>query len=495
MYKQVLAVIILFITAILAGCSSGGTNCNQCYGTGNPIPTPPTPEPERHLLNRCYGLRGDDRGYSIIETSDGCLAMAGISSTMQRGDADVWILKIDPTIADIEESVVFSQTYGGSLEDWCYSMIETHDKHLAVTGYTYSTDGDLTGVTHQGEADLWVLKINPDPNIPKNDTIAFNQCYGGSGVDRGSSIIETHDRYLAIAGYTDSNNNGDVQGNHGQNDAWILKINPDKTIPRIDTIEFKNCYGGNRGDWAYDIIETNDRYLAITGETFSNNGNLQSNNGECDLWVFKINPDKTIPNRDATVIFSHNYGSSAIDFGYRIIETKDGCLAIAGRADSNNGDLVNAEHHGGPDLWVLKIDPAVAADPAATDRGIVFNYCYGGADDDNSRDIIETEDGCLALTGYTFSTDGDLTGKGNHGDADLWILKIDPTIANRTQGIVFNRCYGGSGYDRGEKLVETNDKCLAVTGYTNSNDGDVSGNHGDNDLWVLKIDKNGNYTN
>ena len=37
--------------------------------------------------------------------------------------------------------------------------------------------------------------------------------------------------------------------------------------------------------------------------------------------------------------------------------------------------------------------------------------------------------------------------RGNHGSFDIWVLKIDSGIANREQGIIFNQCYGGSGSD------------------------------------------------
>jgi len=40
MYRKFLAVLILFFAAIVTGCSSGGGDCNHCYGAGNPIPTP-----------------------------------------------------------------------------------------------------------------------------------------------------------------------------------------------------------------------------------------------------------------------------------------------------------------------------------------------------------------------------------------------------------------------------------------------------------------------
>lgn len=51
--------------------------------------------------------------------------------------------------------------------------------------------------------------------------------------------------------------------------------------------------------------------------------------------------------------------------------------------------------------------------------------------------------------------------------------------------------YGGSAKDIAYSISETNDHKLLVAGYTQSNDGDVTGFNGENDYWILKLDDNG----
>ena len=68
---------------------------------------------------------------------------------------------------------------------------------------------------------------------------------------------------------------------------------------------------------------------------------------------------------------------------------------------------------------------------------------------------------------------------------DYWIVKLD---ANGN--IVWQKSLGGSA-DDAYSIQQTTDGGFIVAGFR-SNDGDVSGNHGTNDYWVVKLDANGN---
>ena len=57
--------------------------------------------------------------------------------------------------------------------------------------------------------------------------------------------------------------------------------------------------------------------------------------------------------------------------------------------------------------------------------------------------------------------------------------------------IQWQKTYGGSGEDRAESIALTADGGYVVAGYSNSQDGDVTGNNGSFDYWVLKIDDMG----
>jgi len=54
--------------------------------------------------------------------------------------------------------------------------------------------------------------------------------------------------------------------------------------------------------------------------------------------------------------------------------------------------------------------------------------------------------------------------------------------------IVWQKWYGGSGDDKATDVLLTSDGGMIVAGVAASNDGDVSGHHGGNDGWVIKLD-------
>ncbi|MDR2523205.1 MAG: hypothetical protein LBC93_05845, partial [Synergistaceae bacterium] len=56
---------------------------------------------------------------------------------------------------------------------------------------------------------------------------------------------------------------------------------------------------------------------------------------------------------------------------------------------------------------------------------------------------------------------------------------------------LWQKCLGGSRDDKANSIQQTSDGGYIVVGYTNSTDGDVIGNHGENDAWVVKLDASG----
>lgn len=75
---------------------------------------------------------------------------------------------------------------------------------------------------------------------------------------------------------------------------------------------------------------------------------------------------------------------------------------------------------------------------------------------------------------------------GNHGNADYWVVKVDKSGA-----IQWQKCYGGSGEDMGFSLRSTSDKNFIVTGHTFSSDGQVFFKNGGSDVWNIQIDHKG----
>ncbi len=79
---------------------------------------------------------------------------------------------------------------------------------------------------------------------------------------------------------------------------------------------------------------------------------------------------------------------------------------------------------------------------------------------------------------------------GLHGLNDAWLVKVN----SATQNIMWQKCIGGSGADQGLSLALTPDNGFLIGGLSLSTDGDLSsaGNHGQSDYWVIKTDSSGN---
>lgn len=133
-------------------------------------------------------------------------------------------------------------------------------------------------------------------------------------------------------------------------------------------------------------------------------------------------------------------------------------------------------------LTILLIIPGIIY--SQNNMEIVWQACFGGSEEDYAVDIVPAENGYL-IYGKTKSDDGDVQ-SGNHGNGDVWIVKID-TIGN----LIWEKCYGGSQLDIPGNIIKVNNNYYLGI-WTHSNDGDVqSGNHGGGDRWIVKIDENG----
>jgi hypothetical protein len=180
-----------------------------------------------------------------------------------------------------------------------------------------------------------------------------------------------------------------------------------------------------------------------------------------------------------SITWQHSYGGSDHEYAWKTIPTSDGGFAFVGNSDSDDGNVAG-QNNGGSDLWVAKTNST----------GVIqWSYLFGGTDDEEGFDILQTTDGGYMVVGFTNSADGDVTGHhGSSGYSDVWVLKLT------SSGILdWNKCYGGAKDDDGVAIAKTQSGDFYVAGSTSSNDGDVSGNHAVNygDFWVFKINASG----
>ncbi len=75
---------------------------------------------------------------------------------------------------------------------------------------------------------------------------------------------------------------------------------------------------------------------------------------------------------------------------------------------------------------------------------------------------------------------------GNKGESDVWLARID-----NTGNIIWSKNYGSSGEDEFHDLVATMNDEYIVVGKTNASNGDINNNYGEQDAWAFKINETG----
>jgi predicted secreted protein len=199
--------------------------------------------------------------------------------------------------------------------------------------------------------------------------------------------------------------------------------------------------GGSDWDEVKAIIKADNGYI-IVGDTYS------FGEGKGDAWVIKID-------KNGNKIWDKTFGGSKNDEANAIIKADNGYIIVGDTDDSFFGV-------GSVDAWVIKIDK---------NGNKIWDKTFGGSKYDEADAIIKADNGYI-IAGYTESF-----GAGNY---DTWVIKID-----KNGNKIWDKTFGGRKDDEADAIIKVNNGYI-IAGYTDSFGA------GDRDVWVIKIDKNGN---
>ena len=107
--------------------------------------------------NQTYGGADFDRAYSVVQTSDEGYTLAGVTGSFGAGNDDFWLVKTDSA-----GNMMWNQTYGGAHFDRAHSMVQTSDGGYALVGRTVSFGAD--------GGDYWLVKTDSTGNMQWNQT-------------------------------------------------------------------------------------------------------------------------------------------------------------------------------------------------------------------------------------------------------------------------------------------------------------------------------------
>lgn len=348
-------------------------------------------------------------------------------------------------------TIQWQKNIGGSDSEDLNSIRQTLDGGYIVGGFTYSNNFDVSG--NHGLNDLWIAKLNSSGILEWQKTI------GGSGFDFNCKVAQTANGGYIAGGSTQSVD-GDAVGSHGGSDILIARLNASGEIL------WRKMLGGSGNDYFGAVSPTSGGGFIIAGSTQSNDGDVTTNHGMSDLWIVKLNSDGEIE-------WEQTFGGSNVDGGTSVVQTSDGGYIAAGSTRSTNGDVSVA--FGSDDIWIVKL----------SDNGAIeWDTSLGGSLSDGYADVKIAAEGGYYVSGTTYSNNGIVSG--NHGDSDAWIVKL-----NALGAVVWQRTFGGTGTDGTYSLAaDSNGGCI-FAGFTNSLNGNVTQALGSYDVWVAKVSGTG----
>lgn len=348
------------------------------------------------VWQKALGGSGIEEGRGIRQTPDGGYIIIGNTNTPNDGDvsgmhifnvtADVWVVKISGTGV-----IEWQRCYGGTDNDYGYSVSVTPDGGYLFGAQTRSSDGDVTGNPFNNDR-AWLIKtsntgviqwqsgigiaymnyVEPSADggyiaacysggiVPGGEVncglgnydillvkfsatgvVQWQKCLGGSGADFPGSVQQTTDGGYIVGGYTGSTD-GDVVGQHGQTDAWIAKVSS------TGVLEWQRCLGGTGNDFDFCARQTSDGGYVMAAELASGDGDVTVFNG--GFWIIKMNATGTIQ-------WQKNFGAPFLQLGDErprwIEQTSDGGYIVDGTVHFSGGDVTVV--NGGIDYWVVKL--------------------------------------------------------------------------------------------------------------------------------------------
>ncbi|MEO7306757.1 MAG: hypothetical protein ABIR78_08970 [Ferruginibacter sp.] len=302
------------------------------------------------VWNKLIGGSGNDKAYSIQQTSDGGYVVAGESTSSANGDVteinhgsgspiDYWIVKLDGT-----GNIMWNRLLGGNGIEIARSVLEAAAGGFIVAGSsTSSANGNVTPVNH-GNTDYWIVKLDAA------GAISWNRLLGGTSDEEAFSIRQnTIDGAYLIAGYSQSSANGDVTGtNHyaASKEFWIVRLDVGGAA-----ILWNKLLGGDQFEEPNSIVQTTDGGYIVAGYSGSSaQGDVTlANHGGQDYWIVKLD-------RFGNITWNKLIGGSGTDIAYSVQQAGDGSYIVIGTStSSSNGDVIPA-NHGLKDYWVIRLD-------------------------------------------------------------------------------------------------------------------------------------------
>jgi hypothetical protein len=371
------------------------------------------------LWQKMYGGTSGDVPLDMIDVGDGLVMAISSSSAPGTGNktselftdeqfasSDYWIVKIN-----YNGDIVWQKTYGSYEQDRPSSLMLTDSGNILVTGYcafSAASTSELTGnktVPNKGRTDIWAILLDEQGNDIWQQTYGVetpNQSYVGINnaalLPNGDMLILGKCAFPGISG-------DKTEESLGYN-GWLLCVDPNgnKLWDRI--------YGGFGAENAGSVIvDGQDVFLIFESSTDLTGNKTVPRKGVRDIWVIKTD-------FEGNIIAQTSFGDSGenLFYGAYLHENR---IIISTLGDSELPSIDKSEpSRGGLDMWIVSFDKGTLE--------LVNEKTYGGSESERTKSVVYFENHIFAVGWSSSNVSGDKT-LPNYGEANAWILKLNPT--------------------------------------------------------------------
>jgi hypothetical protein len=426
------------------------------------------------------GKSGFEYGNDIAIDNSGNAYIAGYTSstdydttagafqtTHNGGFYDAFVTKLNST----GSGIIYSTFIGGTGVEFCNAIEIDGSGNAYITGYTNSNDYPTTSgafqTTFGGLMDVFVTKLN------STGTGAIYSTYiGGSFDEYGYDIAIDGSGNAYIVGNTGSTDYDTTAGAFqtvfagGGFDGFVTKLNGTGT-----GLIYSTYIGGTSTEFFRAIAIDGSGNAYITGRTPSTDYPITTGvyqnimDGFSDVFVTKLN------GTGSTLLYSTFIGGSADENAYSIALDGTGNAYITGVTSSTDYDVTAGAFQttldgGVYDAFVTKLNSSGTA--------LLYSTYIGGSDFEESRSIAVDASGNAYVTGYTFSTNYDVTPGAVQtvydNTAEVFVTKLNST----GNSLMYSTYLGGDGYEEAYAIAIDGTGVAYITGNTSSSDFDVT---------------------
>ncbi len=311
------------------------------------------------------GGSGDDNGVSICDDAQGGVVITGYTYS---GSATTSLFPVTPGVFqltpggnsvmdafisrfDSNGNLVFSTYFGGTNEDFGYSITSDATGNIFFAGATASPNLSTAGVVQSspgGSKDMLIAKFS------SMGTRIWSTYYGGNGFDDATSIELDVAGNIVLTGTSDGNFPTTATSNQpafgGVMDAVIVKLNGNGT-----SVLWATYLGGSLQDGATDIdIDMGNNSIYVVGRTgkntsntnnfpttagtaaptFMGGNNLGNQNTVFDGFITKFNSS-------GSLVWSTFYGGTWLDQCSGVAVDVNGDVVISGKTYSPDLPVTN----------------------------------------------------------------------------------------------------------------------------------------------------------